>query len=111
MLCYMEDTDPITGSPRTIVYELTITYPIMSDLPVSPPSSPREPEEGGDYIPEYDINIVDVIYNTPQSKIIFMYTAPQFSFTKYGKRRNISKNMRRMGRLKQPGGASCNQRR
>jgi hypothetical protein len=30
---------------------------------------------------------------------------------KNGNRGNISKNMRKMGRLKQPGGASCNQRR
>ena len=118
MFVYTDSVHPITGWPRTIVYEQTVMPHVMVDHPVSPPGSPREEGEVDDYIPEYDIvyNIVDVedwvgIYrgeNAYQNKRSFQENVKG---GKNSKRNNISKNMRKMGRLKQPGGSSCNQRR
>jgi hypothetical protein len=96
-----------TGCPRTIVYERT-GVPYGSVMPVSPPGSPREgSDEEDDYIPEYDwkYNLVQVRDWVPYitHHETFYRTNQHFSFQKNGKRRNISKNMRRMGRLKQSG--------
>jgi hypothetical protein len=104
-----------TGWPRTIVYERT-RVPYDSVLPVSPPGSPREgSDEEDDYIPEYDwkYNLVEVRDWVPyitRHEIAYR-NKHSFSFPKNSKRKNNSKNMRRMGKLKQPGGSSCNQRR
>ena len=118
MLVYTDSVHPITGWPRTIMYEQTVVPHVMADHPVSPPCSPREEGEVDDYIPEYDIvyNIVDVFdwVGIYPREIAYQN---KHSFQKNGKggkngnRGNISKNMRRMGKLKQPGGSSCNQRR
>ena len=102
-----------TGWPRTIVYERT-RVPYDSFLPVSPPGSPRgDSDEEDDYIPEYDwkYNLVEV--RDWMRPITRRETAYQnkHSFPKNSKRKNNSKNMRILGKLKQPGGSSCNQRR
>ena len=106
---------PITGWPRTITYMSVIVPHVMADLPVSPPCSPREEGEVDDYIPEYDrvwalVNVSDWTAGTTRQEIASQ-NKRHFGFQKNSKRGTISKNMRRMGRLKQPGGSSCNQRR
>ena len=94
------------------MYERT-RVPYDSVLPVSPPGSPRGSDEEDDYIPEYDWKYDLVEVRDWQELISRRETALQnkHSFPKNSKRNNISKNMRRMGKLKQPGGSSCNQRR
>jgi hypothetical protein len=103
-----------TGWPRTIVYERTLVPHVIADLPVSPPGSPREgSDEEDDYIPEYDWKYDLVEVRDWVGIITRRETAYQnkHSFPKNSKRKSNSKNMRRMGKLKQPGGSSCNQRR
>ena len=103
-----------TGWPRTIVYERTLVPHVIADLPVSPPGSPREgSDEEDDYIPEYDWKYDLVEVRDWLVLITRRETAYQnkHSFPKNSKRKSNSKNMRRMGKLKQPGGSSCNQRR
>jgi hypothetical protein len=112
MLVYTDSVHPITGWPRTIMYEQTVVPHVMADHPVSPPGSPREEGEVDDYIPEYDI-VYNIVVISDWVGIYRGETAYQNkrSFPKNSKRKTISKNMRKMGRLKQPGGSSCNQRR
>ena len=103
-------TQSPTGWPRTIVYERTLVPYVMPDLPVSPPGSPRGSDEEDDYVPEYDWKYELVEVRDWQALCRPRETAFQI-FPNNSKRKNISKNMRRMGKLKQPGGSSCNQRR
>jgi hypothetical protein len=84
--------------------------------PVSLPSSPREPGEDEDEAEdeEWDWHYYDIIY-------IFVHdpcghrTRSRARMNNHVRPRKIkqkkSKEMRINGRLKQPGGASCNQRR
>ena len=102
------------GWPREMVYE--VKY-FIADLPVSPPSSPRP--DGGDGHPVYDfeytlLHVFDtVIWPFTRSETAYRNkrSFPRNIKQKNIKQKNISKSMRRMGKLKQPGGASCNQRR
>jgi len=100
-----------TGWPRTVVYDRTrIPY---DTSPVSPPGSPREDsDEEDDYIPEYVWKYDLIEVRDWVGLITRRETAYQnkHSFLKNSKRKNNSKNLRRLGKLKQPGGSSCNQR-
>ena len=115
MYLYTEEKHPTTGWPRTIMYEQNIVPHVIADLPISPPGSPREEGDEDDYIPEYDMeyNIVGIFdWRMDNTRIETFYRTNQyFSFQKNYRRKNNSKNMRRIGKLKQPGGSSCNQRR
>jgi len=99
-----------TGWPRTIVYERTLVPHVMPDLPVSPPGSPRGSDEEDDYVPEYDWKY-DLVEVRDWQELCRPRKIAYQNLPKNSKRKNISKNMRRMGKLKQPGGSSCNQRR
>ena len=103
-------TQSPTGWPRTIVFERTLVPHVMADLPVSPPGSPRGSDEEDDYIPEYDWKY-DLVEVRDWLELSWSRETAYQNFPKNSKRKNISKNMRRMGKLKQPGGSSCNQRR
>jgi len=103
-------TQSPTGWPRTIVFERTLVPHVMVDLPVSPPGSPRGSDEEDDYIPEYDWKY-DLVEVRDWLELRWSRETAYQNFPKNSKRKNISKNMRRMGKLKQPGGSSCNQRR
>ena len=113
MFYYFPSFNPITGWPRTIMFERSI---VPRRRPaVSPPSSPREEGEEDDYIQDYDIvliliNIFDAVAYTTHHETLF-WKNQHFSIQKNGKRNYNSKSMRRLGKLKQPGGSSCNQRR
>ena len=105
----------------------TPLLPILErdDEPVSPPSSPREPgedeDEDEDEDEEWDWHYYDIIY-------IFVHDRwghwgrgrgaagararmNNHVHPRKKKQKNKGKEMRINGRLKQPGGASCNQRR
>ena len=103
-------TQSPTGWPRTIVYERTLVPYVMPDLPVSPPGSPRGSDEEDVYVPEYDWKY-DLVEVRDWQVLCWPREIALQIFPKNSKRKNISKNMRKMGRLKQPGGSSCNQRR
>ena len=95
------------------MYERTLVPYVMPDLPVSPPGSPRGSDEEDDYIPEYDWKY-DLVEVRDWQELVFPRKDAyrnKHSFPKNSKRINNSRNMRRMGKLKQPGGSSCNQRR
>jgi hypothetical protein len=80
--------------------------------PVSPPSSPREPGEDEDEDEDVDEEWVwhyhDIIYTFERDRWEKMNKPVR---PRKIKQKNKGKEMRRNGRLKQPGGASCNQRR
>ena len=100
------------GCERTLMWEMNFVPHTPVDHPVSPPCSPRELGEGDDY-PEYDINYsLLYVFEWPryisQQEISFWNKQ---SIPKNIKKQSSTKRMRRMGKLKQPGGASCNQRR
>ena len=84
-------------------YGLTLSQ--RDKEPFSPPSSPREPgEEEEEQWRYYGIfRIYGARYMT------YFWVNPYYPRTI--KQKKTSKGMRRNGRLKQPGGASCNQRR
>ena len=106
----------VNGQERTEVWESRLVPVIPPDLPVSPPCSPRDPLDGGDEEDDYDE--YDVVYDLlyvlqfsreiSRQEIMFLN---KNSIPKNIKKQRSSKSMRRMGKLKQPGGASCNQRR
>ena len=111
----------VDGQERTEVRESRLVLVIPPDLPVSPPCSPRDPLDGGDEEDDYnvdDYDEYDVVYDllyvfqfsreTSRQEIMFLN---KNSIPKNIKKQRSSKSMRRMGKLKQPGGASCNQRR
>ena len=99
----------------------TPLLPILErdDEPVSPPSSPREPgedeDEDEDEDEEWDWHYYDIIYTFVHDRWghwgrsrarMNNHVRPRKI-----KQKNKGKEMRINGRLKQPGGASCNQRR
>jgi hypothetical protein len=106
----------VNGQPRTAVWESRLVPVIPPDLPVSPPCSPRDPLDGGDEednYPMYDVEysllyVFQFSRETSRQEIMFLN---KNSIPKNIKKQRSSKSMRRMGKLKQPGGASCNQRR
>jgi len=88
-------------------YGLTLSQ--RDKEPFSPPSSPREPgEEEEEQWRYYGVfRIYGARYTT------YFWVDPEVSRVppRTIKQKKTSKEMRRNGRLKQPGGASCNQRR
>lgn len=111
---YVYQDEICNGWPRTMMYEQTIVPHVRADLPVSPPCSPRPGggDQDDDY-PEYDIEytLLRVFDWLPQFTRRESAYRNKHSFPRNIKQKNISKSMRRMGKLKQPGGTSCNQRR
>ena len=106
----------VNGQERTEVWESRLVPVIPPDLPVSPPCSPRDPLDGGDEeddYDEYDV-VYDLLYVLQLSREIsrreIMFLNKN-SIPKNIKKQRCSKSMRRLGKLKQPGGSSCNQRR
>jgi hypothetical protein len=106
----------VNGRVLPAVWESRLVPVIPPDLPVSPPCSPRDPLDGGDEeddYDEYDV-VYDLLYVLQLSREIsrreIMFLNKN-SIPKNIKKQRSSKSMRRMGKLKQPGGASCNQRR
>ena len=108
------DYQTCNGLSRVLVYEQTLVSRVIPDLPVSPPCSPRS--DGGDDhddVPGYDIGYT-LLYTLDWH---MQFTRRDYaalnkrSCPRNSKQKNISKSMRRLGKLKQPGGASCNQRR
>tara|TARA_B100000131_G_scaffold203206_1_gene195144 strand:+ start:57 stop:404 length:348 start_codon:yes stop_codon:yes gene_type:complete len=78
--------------------------------PVSPPCSPR-PEGEVEYVPRIIFHGFDhCLMFIPYSPTIEMKER-QHKFPKYPSKKNMTKYLRRSGKLKQPGGSSCNQRR
>ena len=109
---YYEDI--CNGRPRLLLYYQTLVPRVIPDLPVSPPCSPRS--DGGDDhddVPGYDMELTlhRVIDWRPQFTHRESAYRNKRSCPRNSKQKNISKSMRRLGKLKQPGGASCNQRR
>ena len=108
------DYQTCNGLTRVLVYELTLVPHVIADLPVSPPCSPRS--DGGDDHDddhEYDIDYTllrdlgwHMQFTRRESADRNKRSCPRNS-----KQKNISKSMRRLGKLKHPGGSSCNQRR
>ena len=111
----------VDGQERTEVWESRLVLVIPPDLPVSPPCSPRDPLDGGDeeddynvddydeYDVEYDLlYVIQLSREISRREIMFLN---KNNIPKNIKKQRSSKSMRRMGKLKQPGGASCNQRR
>ena len=106
----------VNGQERTAVWESRLVPVIPPDLPVSPPCSPRDPLDDGDEednYPMYDVEysllyVFQFSRETSRQEIMFLN---KNSIPKNIKKQRSSKSMRRMGKLKQPGGASCNQRR
>ena len=108
------DYQTCNGLSRVLVYEQTLVSRVIPDLPVSPPCSPRS--DGGDDHdddPGYDIELTlhRVIDWRPQFTRRESAYRNKRSCPRNSKQKNISKSMRRLGKLKQPGGSSCNQRR
>jgi len=91
-----------------------ITEPILhftDEDPISPPGSPR-PEGEVEYVPRI------IFHGDYYHRLMFIPYSPtiemkerQHKFPKYPSKKNMTKYLRRSGKLKQPGGASCNQRR
>ena len=108
----------VDGQERTEVWESRLVLVIPPDLPVSPPCSPRDPlDEEDDYnvddYDEYDVEydllyVIQLSREISRREIMFLN---KNNIPKNIKKQRSSKSMRRMGKLKQPGGASCNQRR
>jgi len=107
--------DICNGRPRTMLYYQNFVPHVIADLPVSPPCSPRS--DGGDDHdddPEYDIEytlhrVID--WPTQFTRRESAYRNKRSCQRNNKQKKNISKSMRRLGKLKQPGGSSCNQRR
>jgi hypothetical protein len=90
-----------------------ITMPMLNftdEDAVSPPCSPRA---------EGDVEVRPrIIFHEPLIRWIFPRTIGtsemkfhQHKFSKYPSKKNMNKILRKTHKLKQPGGASCNQRR
>ena len=108
------DFSPITHNGTILPYGITEPALRFTDEePVSPPHSPTP--EGEDCIQigriyHGNFNVLLCFYpfvsNQEMKQRQGKYPSPRTPNNK-----KMTKNMRRMGKLKQPGGASCNQRR
>jgi hypothetical protein len=94
-----------THEDEELPYGLTLSD--RDPNPVSPPSSPRE---AGEYVEDdwnyYDIVLIRGFRYEFNGKDIAMMNK-----NRYPRKIKRNKDMRRSGMLKQPGGASCDQRR
>ena len=103
---------PIEYNGSMLPYGITMpSLHFTDDEPVSPPCSPRA---GGEvevrpriifhitYIHRY------LIWRTPSETSEMKFR--QHKFSKYPSKKNMNKILRKTHKLKQPGGASCNQR-
>ncbi len=93
-----------------------ITMPMLNftdEEPVSPPCSPRREGEvevrpriifHGSLFHDFHWRFIPHS-STPEMKF------RQYKFSKYPSKKNMNKYLRKNHKLKQPGGASCNQRR
>ena len=105
--------NPISYNGSILPYGITMPKLHFTDEEVvSPPCSPRAEGEV-EYRPR-------IIFNSPEHGFILRQyfdlstkemKMRQNKFTKYPSKKNMTKYFRRSGKLKQPGGASCNQRR
>ena len=104
--------NPISYNGSILPYGITMPKLHFTDEEaVSPPCSPRAEGEV-EYRPR-------IIFNSPEHGLILWQPGlsttemkmRQHKFTKYPSKKNMTKYFRRSGKLKQPGGASCNQRR
>ena len=107
---------PIEYNGTILPYGITMPLLHFTDHdPISPPVSPRE---------EGEIEIRPRIifhYAHPRDPFDYLFWIPytqtsemkyrQHKFTKYPSKKNMNKFLRKNHKLKQPGGASCNQRR
>jgi len=103
---------PITYNGTLLPYGITEPALHFTDEdPVSPPRSPRSEGEV-EYVPR-------IIFHGPlYIRLMWIPYSPtiemrkrQHKYPKYSSKKNMTKYFRRSGKLKQPGGASCNQRR
>jgi len=106
------DFSPISYNGSILPHGITMPKLHFTDEEaVSPPCSPRAEGEV-EYRPR-------IIFNSPSGFILRRYfdlsttemKVRQHKITKYPSKKNMTKYFRRSGKLKQPGGASCNQRR
>ena len=91
-----------------------ITHPVLhftDEDAVSPPSSPRP--EGENEIRPRLIFHDDIWRRLVITDYYVSYSMPKIEhkFPKYPSKKNMNKIFRKTHKLKQPGGASCNQRR
>tara|TARA_B100001287_G_scaffold268297_1_gene264411 strand:- start:1966 stop:2313 length:348 start_codon:yes stop_codon:yes gene_type:complete len=102
---------PIQYNGTMLPYGITMPPLHFTDEdPVSPPCSPR---------PEGEVEIRPrIIWHGYYWPIRYrLYSSPsemkwrQYKFSKYPSKKNMNKYLRKDHKLKQPGGASCNQRR
>lgn len=103
---------PITHNGTMLPYGITEPALHFTDEdPVSPPCSPR-PEGEVEYVPRiiFHGDLYRRLMWIPYSPTIEMRER-QHKYPKYPLKKNMTKHFRRSGKLKQPGGASCNQRR
>ena len=103
---------PIDYNGTILPYGITMpSLHFTDDEPISPPCSPRTEGEI-----EVRPRIIFHIYgNYPWYFIPYSETSEmrfrQHKFSKYPSKKNMNKILRKTHKLKQPGGASCNQRR
>ncbi len=103
---------PISYNGTILPYGITLPLLNFTDEDaVSPPCSPRP--EG-----EVEIRPRIIFHGAMYHRLVFIpYTETsemkwrQYKFSKYPSKKNMNKYLRKNHKLKQPGGASCNQRR
>ena len=105
---------PIEYNGSILPYGITMPMLNFTDKDaVSPPCSPR---------PEGEVEVRPrIIFHGDLSPISYYIFIPysstsemkfrQYKFSKYPSKKNMNKYLRKNHKLKQPGGASCNQRR
>jgi hypothetical protein len=103
---------PIDYNGTMLPYGITLpALHFTDDEPVSPPCSPRAEGEvevrPRIIFHNYGIYPWDLIPYSKTSEMRFR----QHKFSKYPSKKNMNKILRKTHKLKQPGGASCNQRR
>ena len=103
--------NPISYNGSILPYGITMPKLHFTDEEVvSPPCSPRAEGEveyrpKNNSMPGHRIILWKPGLSTTEMKV------RQNKFPKYPSKKNMTKYFRRSGKLKQPGGASCNQRR
>jgi len=106
---------PITRNGTILPYGITVpTLRFTDEEPVSPPHSPTP--EGEDCIQigrifHGNFNVLVYFYIPRVSNLEMKQKQQKYPSPRTQKNKKMTKNMRRMGKLKQPGGSSCNQRR